>query len=135
MNEAYDMSESVYLEGVPGGVMVHITPKANGELVGWWLAETIRDLQLTAPKVDEYGGTTGSADLELLGDNIAKLMGWDDATPAMLQELGCWFYLQGKLARLVSDYQQRRPGKPDTLMDATVYAMMMRRLQFAGRWP
>lgn len=110
-------------------------PDAAMDLLPWWLQTAAADLQKTMPKVDEYGGQSGSADLELVGDNIAKLMGWVDVPSAVLQEVGCWFYLQGKVARMVSNYQQQQPAKPDTLHDTTVYSMMMRRLQEEGRWP
>jgi hypothetical protein len=121
---------------VIGGVFSMQLPEGDkGRLMAWWLNTALCDFNDTMPKAEEYGGATGSADLEIVGDNIAKLMGWDDASSAMLQELGCWFYAQGKLARLVSDYQQQRPGKPDTLKDANVYVMMMRRIQESGRWP
>lgn len=106
-------------------------------LAEWWIRTSIGDFVGAIPKAEEYGGSTGgSADLRLIGDNLAELMTWPEGvTSALRQELGCWFYMQGKVARLVSDYQQRRPGKADTWLDATVYSMMARRIQQAGRWP
>ena len=106
------------------------------DLEAWWQSVTMKDYDDMAPKIEEYGGTgEGSADLRIIGDNLAELMGWHDAPDAVLQELGCFFYLQGKIARLISDYKQKKPGKADTLHDITVYSMMIRRLQDAGRWP
>lgn len=110
-------------------------PGVTINLATWWMRTAQLDLLAALPKASEYGGSTGSADLELVGDNIAKLMDWEGVPSPLLQEIGCWFYLQGKVARLVSDYQQRRPGKTDTLHDGVVYLMMMRRLQEHGRWP
>jgi hypothetical protein len=111
----------------------------SGALVGaarWWLNTSASDFMAAVPKAHEYGGTQGgSADLRLMGDNLAELMGWRDVSDAIKQELAVWFYAQGKAARLVSDYQQQRPGKADTWHDLTVYSMMARRLQESGNWP
>ena len=112
---------------------------AERELLEWWLSTAYADFKSTVPKILEYGGDSkvrpGSADLHLIGDNLATLLSWDDADEATKQELGCWLYLQGKIARLVSNYQQQQPGKPDTWFDGTIYTMMARRLQAVGRWP
>lgn len=102
----------------------------------WWLDTAAQDFTAAVPKAMEYGGTRGgSADLRLMGDNLSELLEWENVPDATRQELAVWFYVQGKAARLVSDYQQRRPGKADTWHDLTVYSMMARRLQEAGAWP
>lgn len=102
----------------------------------WWL-ETVRDdLRRALPKIEEYGGAgEGSADLRVMGDALAELCGMRDADDAVKQELACWFYALGKISRLISDYRQGKPGKPDSWHDLTVYSMMARRLQDTGRWP
>jgi hypothetical protein len=106
------------------------------DLEAWWLHVSMGDYEAALPKVSQYGGAGGgSADLRLIGDNLAELMRWRDADDAVRQELGVWFYVQGKAARLVSDYQQQRPGKADTWHDLSVYTMMARRLQDTGQWP
>lgn len=106
------------------------------QVAEWWLDTAIDDFSAAVPKAMEYGGTQqGSADLRLMGDNLAELMGWKNVSDAVKQELAVWFYVQGKAARLVSDYQQKRPGKADTWHDISVYTMMARRLQDVGRWP
>lgn len=111
--------------------------KAECDLLEWWLRTAYSDFEATVPKMDEYGGkpAEGSADLILIGENLSVLLGMHDASSAMKQELGCWFYMQGKVARLVSNYQLHQPGKADTWLDASVYSMMARRLQTVGRWP
>ena len=102
----------------------------------WWLDTAAADFSASIPKTHEYSGQRGgSADLRLMGDNMAELLGWEGVSDATKQELAVWFYVQGKSARLVSDYQQRRPGKADTWLDLTTYCMMARRLQAAGMWP
>lgn len=105
--------------------------------VEWWIGVAVSDFIKTIPKAIEYGGhSTGPAtDLLLIGRNLAELLDMHDAPDAVLMELGCWFYMQGKIARLVSDYKQKRSGKPDTWFDAHIYAMMARRIQDTGQWP
>ncbi len=106
------------------------------ELFQWWMDCSYEDLARTAPKAAEYGGTAGPAtDLLLIGRNLAELCGLHEADDALLMELGVWFYMQGKVARLVADYQQKRPGKADTWFDAEIYAKMARRIQETGQWP
>jgi hypothetical protein len=110
---------------------------AERDLMIWWLSVAIKDCRATVPKVLEYGGamgTEGAADLRIMGDSIATLLGWGGFSPVAL-EMACWFYILGKVGRLVSDYQQRRGGKPDTWLDISVYTMMARRIQAVGRWP
>lgn len=112
-------------------------PDGLFDTFAWWIATAAEDAKATFPKSAEYGGTvrTGSVDLMLIGEILALLLDMRDATSAVKQELGVWFYLQGKIGRLVSDYQQHRPGKADTWFDSTVYTMMARRLQETGEWP
>lgn len=106
------------------------------QVAQWWLDTAAQDFTAISSKIAEYGGSRGgSADLRLMGDNLAELLGWDKADEATRQSLACWLYLQGKIARLVSDFQQQRPPKDDTLLDISVYAMMMRRLKETGNWP
>lgn len=109
---------------------------ADPDLFEWWMGTAWRDFVKTVPKATEYGGNAGPAtDLLLIGRNLAELCGMHDAPDSLLMELGVWFYMQGKVARLVADYQQKRPGKADTWFDAEVYAKMARRIQETGSWP
>lgn len=105
-------------------------------LEDWWSETSLADREQMAPKIEEYGGTSeGSADLRIMGFALAELRVPEGASDAVKQEIACWFYTLGKVARLVSDYNQGKPGKPDTWHDLTVYSMMARRLQATGRWP
>ena len=109
---------------------------ARADVERWWLETAKADLALALPKAAEYGGAKeGSADLEVMGDALAVLVGLEDAPSAVRQELACWFYALGKVSRLISDYRQGRPGKSDSWTDLVVYAMMARRLQAVSRWP
>lgn len=114
-------------------------------LFEWWMTTAFEDFLKQAPKMEEYGGDVvaqlvadkepeNSADLTVMGDALAVLLHWTPRSPVAL-ELSVWFYLLGKIARLISDYQAQRPGKQDTWHDITVYSMMGRRIQEVGRWP
>lgn len=111
------------------------------ELVIWWLQTAANDVGTTLPKMSEYGGDPnrrpGSADLRVIGEGLMELMGWPvtEENQKIAQELGCWFYLLGKSGRLISNYQQQKPGKSDTWFDIMIYAGMARRIQEVGRWP
>jgi hypothetical protein len=115
-------------------------PTARG-LFEWWINTAFEDFVATVPKMLEYGGDPnqrpGSADLRIIGESLMELLGWEVTTEnqAVAQELACWFYTLGKGGRLISDYQQRKPGKSDTWFDKTIYSMMARRIQQVGRWP
>ena len=123
-----EVSDVEMMFGCPAGV--------DPDLFQWWMDTAYTDLARTAPKTEEYsGGGGGSADLRVMGDALAELCGMRDGPEAVKEELACWLYLLGKTSRLISDYKQGKPGKSDTLFDATIYTMMMRRLQAAGRWP
>lgn len=123
------------IEGRINAAMTQLEPRSQ-ELLEWWMHTAFEDFMATVPKMIEYGGTTeGSADLQLIGENLATLLDQHDSTDAVKQEMGCWFYLQGKIARLVTDYKQKRAGKSDTWFDASIYTMMARRIQERGQWP
>lgn len=111
-------------------------PQAKG-LFEWWMNTAYDDFVQTVPKMLEYGGSsTGPAtDLLLIGRNLAELLDMHDAPDSILMELGTWFYMQGKVARLVADYKQKRAGKSDTWFDSTIYSLMARRIQEVGQWP
>lgn len=115
--------------------------KDAADLFEWWMQSSFEDFVATVPKMLEYGGENerrpGSADLRVVGEGLMELMGWPitEYNQRVAQELGCWFYLLGKSGRLISNYQQQQPGKPDTWFDIGIYAKMARRIQEVGRWP
>jgi hypothetical protein len=113
------------------------------ELFTWWLETSIDDYMAGAPKVDEYG----AHDLEIMGA-VLGVLAWGEHLRDVFSlaqeghrqdrvstELACWFYVLGKVSRLVSDYIAKRPGKDDTWHDITFYSMMARRIKETGRWP
>jgi hypothetical protein len=127
------------IQGRIANEAARLSPEAL-DLLDWWMATSFTDFMATVPKIFEYGGNDkrpGSADLRIVGESLMELLGWpvNEKTEAVAQELGCWFYLLGKSGRLVSNYQQQDPGKPDTWFDIGIYAKMARRIQETGNWP
>ncbi len=102
----------------------------SSDLWDWWVKTVSDDFQGAVPKAEEYG----AHDLEMIGWVLGFLPAerLDDTVAA---EMGCWFYVLGKVMRLFADYKANRPGKADTWHDIVVYAMMARRIQYAGGWP
>lgn len=116
------------------------------ELTAWWMQTAYYDLEKQLPKMYEYGGNLeaqlaaekepgGSADLTMMGWAMTVMLRWSDHDSPVALELAIWFYILGKVARLISDYQRQVPGKPDTWHDISVYSMMARRIQENGQWP
>lgn len=94
-----------------------------GGLERWWRDTAHADWAGFIPKYIEYG----SGDLAAIGRTLAGMIGWYDASVAELEELGCFFYLLGKVARMGEAYQRHELPSDDTLHDSTVYTMMMRK--------
>lgn len=116
-------------------VRVPVSPETES-LTAWWLMTSARDLWAQTPKMHEYGGKGGgSSDLTVMGDALGEFSDMHDAPDAIKQEMSIWFYVLGKVSRLISDYKQKRQGKADTWHDITVYSMIARRIQEHGRWP
>lgn len=126
----------------------------NVDLYEWWMATAHADFMAGAPKVDEYG----AHDIEIMGavlavflfrehiEQVFNVMGVPNEHETLEKaiehrhdvvgkEAAVWFYVLGKVARLVSDYLAKRTGKADTWHDITFYSMMARRIQQTGRWP
>src|SRR4051812_37070054 len=92
------------------------------------------DLAGVAGKAQEYG----SADLDIMGLAMVKLTDWHAGEEHMRQigqELALSHYLLGKIARMFGAYANGRLPSDDTLLDTTVYSMMLRRVRAQGGWP
>lgn len=100
----------------------------NTDIERWWAQTAQADYDGFGPKLEEYG----SDDLREIGRDLAKAMKWD-APDEVLYELGCWFYLRGKLARAMSAIAAHRLPSDDTALDTTVYSMMIRRIRQEGK--
>lgn len=99
-------------------------------LVEWWIDNATKALHRTVPKVDEYG----AYDLVVVGDVLCHLIGWHDAPDRAKAEIGCWFYLLGKVARATEALRAHRLPGDDTPFDVKVYATMIERIRDRGEW-
>lgn len=102
---------------------------------GEWWAETARvDAAGFVPKFEEYG----SQDLMDIGRRMESLVaGRAGRKPRKLSdeeaaELGIYFYLEGKLARMHEAIKRGDRASDDTLLDLTVYTMMARMNRAGG---
>lgn len=112
----------------------------QGELADWWRQVAENDIGRTVPKAAEYS----AYDLELIGRSTVEMFGhglggdpWDrdDAGPAIYAEIGCWWYLLGKIGRAVGAIREGRMPSDDTVQDARIYATMIARIRQTGGWP
>lgn len=96
----------------------------------WWRQLSEREIEATVPKAIEYGAT----DLIDIGVQLGTWMK-RPLTDAHAAELGCWFYLIGKIARATSAIGRGDQPSDDTIKDIGVYIKMIQRIRAAGGWP
>jgi len=103
-------------------------PLPSQVLTDWWLAHAASEVDLTIPKMNEYG----SRDLVEVGQQLARIARREiDELTAM--EWGCAFYLLGKMARVTSAMERGDRPSDDTWFDISVYARMVQAAR-AGAW-
>lgn len=107
-----------------------VAPSPTEVLTEWWLAQARDEIERTVPKAVEYGST----DLVDIGRNLARLAGRTIADDEA-EELGIYFYLEGKFARWRSAIMEGRRVSDDTMFDIGVYVRMAQRVRHAGNWP
>lgn len=106
-------------------------------LEDWWGEVSAGDVAAVAHKAMEYG----SADLDVMGEALVATSAFDTAGMSLEtkrklgQELALSFYLLGKVGRMFGAYANGRLPSDDTIHDATVYSMMLRRVRAEGAWP
>jgi hypothetical protein len=102
----------------------------HSELLTWWAELSRADAEKAALKAEEYG----SDDLRQIGRTLARCMG---RLPAVSDvELGIYFYVLGKLARITDAIQHGRMPSDDSWRDLETYARMVRRTRATGGdWP
>lgn len=96
----------------------------------WWLAHHRRLWDDCISKAVAYSST----DLARLGWDLVQ-MGVRLPEGMTYAELGCWFYVQGKIARAMGSLIDGRMPTDDTVQDIEVYATMIARIRDAGGWP
>jgi hypothetical protein len=106
------------------------------ELRQWWMELAESDFQRTAPKSVAYGSS--GQDMIAIGRYMAEMGQMvvpGDLTPEQFYGmLGCAFYLQGKLARIGEAFRTGQKPNEDHMFDATIYALMFRRIEQVGHW-
>jgi hypothetical protein len=100
------------------------------DLADWWRDLTEQEIAATVPKAIEYGAT----DLIDIGSQMGRFIG-RHLTDQDAAELGCWFYLIGKMARATSAIERGEKPSDDTVKDIGVYVKMIQRIRSAGSWP
>lgn len=123
--------------------VITIDPRTEGSaLHEWWLNKAEAEVTPLIAKAKEYGGTRRALDLieigralMLAGVEIDQSADIYQATEAELQELGIYFYLQGKFARWTAAIAEGRPVSADTLLDIGIYVRMVQRIREQGGWP
>ena len=99
------------------------------DLTGWWLEHAASEAEQTVAKMEEYG----SGDLVEIGRQLAKMQGRTVISPQEAMELGCMFYILGKVARITSAVERGDRPSSDTWFDLSVYAKMVLAVR-AGAW-
>lgn len=98
-------------------------------LANWWMRKAAAEVKQMVPKAIAYG----SSDLKVMGEAMLELH------PQMRgvvdgQELAIWFYVQGKIARLLGGYAQGELPDEDSWWDLKVYAGMAQHVREFGGW-
>ena len=102
---------------------------AKTVLIDWWMAQAADEAGQTVAKMAEYG----SGDLVEVGRQVARLAGRPVPDRVEAMEVGCLFYLLGKIARVTSAVERGDRASDDTWFDLAVYAKMVLAAR-AGAW-
>lgn len=101
----------------------------NGHMLqDWWREHAKTEAEQTVAKMIEYG----SADLVAIGHKMAQ-MTERKLTDNEAFELGCLFYLIGKVERAISAVERGARASDDTWFDIAIYAKMVQAKR-AGAW-
>lgn len=91
------------------------------ELHSWWIDHARDEAAATIAKMEEYG----SGDLVAIGHQFATMANRTLTSDIEAMELGCTFYLLGKIARVTSAIERGERASDDTWFDIAVYAKMV----------
>lgn len=103
-------------------------PTKQQRFINWWTRNAETTAKATAAKCAEYG----SHDLYGIGHNVAK-MNNRAVSDSEAFEIGCLFYVLGKIERAMSAVQRGDTASDDTWFDLAVYATMVQAHR-AGVW-
>lgn len=130
--EDHDFQPVLVHNGAGGGGLTDggpINVTFSETLAKWWERTGYNDFLMFGPKLAEYG----ARDLVAHGRAIAEMGHFDKRTEAEYGEIGCMFYLHGKLARAMEAYARGDDPSEDTLHDITVYSQMARAFRERGK--
>lgn len=112
-----------------GGVLAE--GAVDTDLGRWWYDTAHFDFIAVEPKAIEYS----SYDMDMIGQVMADISGQGVVDDQMKAELGTFYYMLGKIARMAGAYKDGSLPSDDTIHDITVYSMMLRRIRAVGGWP
>lgn len=101
----------------------------NTELTPWWLDHAEREAHSTVRKMEEYG----SGDLIGIGAAVTHMADRPPVSDDEAFEIGCLFYLIGKIERAISATNRGDLASDDTWFDIAIYAKMVQARR-AGVW-
>lgn len=111
--------------------------REDQELQDWWERLAKSDIVNMLPKARERGGN----DLYEVGRALGAIAEWqgspnsEEEARAELVELGIWFYVIGKMARVQAALERGEVPDEDTTKDLRIYMMMIERVRSVGNWP
>lgn len=98
-------------------------------LTTWWIDHARTEAEQTVAKMLEYG----SGDLTAIGRRMAQMTNMDLVDDDQAFELGCLFYLIGKVERAMSAVERHDRASDDTWFDIAIYAKMVQAKR-QGAW-
>jgi hypothetical protein len=132
--DAADSIQRKYLDnlvqGSPAQEARNETRAKPQPLDEWWRSVSEQEIADTVPKAIEYGAT----DLIDIGAQLGRIAK-RELSPEEAAELGCWFYLIGKMGRVTSALERGDWPSSDTVKDIGIYIKMVQRIRQAGSWP
>ena len=116
------------MRDIQKNLMARVTAESkDSPLEQWWMADARQQLDATVAKMAEYG----AGDLDAIGHTLGNMV--TNPPPVSFTELGIYFYIVGKLARITDALQHGRAPSDDTWFDLEVYTKMVRAIR-AGKW-
>lgn len=102
---------------------------SNSTLHTWWLEHAQDEARQTVRKMAEYG----SGDLIGIGAAVTHMADRQPVSDDEAFEIGCLFYLIGKIERAISATNRGDTASDDTWFDIAIYAKMVQARR-AGAW-
>lgn len=108
---------------------MNVNTNPKHALERWWYDHAELEATQTIAKMVEYG----SGDLTAIGHKMAQMTKRPPLSDDEAFELGCLFYLIGKVERAISAVERGDRASDDTWFDIAVYAKMVQAKR-RGAW-